>query len=88
MMKNEDSKRFCQRLDEHHQWPCSYMFKFILPATALTEFTDLFPNESIQFRESRNGKYTSVTMELNMESSQAVMGVYEKAATVPGIMSL
>lgn len=85
---SNDNERFCQRLDEHHQWPCPYMFKFIVPTEKLDDFKTLFPDEELALRESRTGKYTSVTMETTMCSSQSVMEVYEKAAQIPGIMSL
>jgi len=84
----QDKERFCQRLDEHHQWPCPYMFKFIVPTGNIDQFTALFPDQNLSFRESKTGKYTSVTLETTMCSSQAVMEIYEKAAKVPGIMSL
>lgn len=83
-----DQERFCQCLDEHHQWPCPYTFKFIVPSGTLKEFTALFPEEKLLFRESKNGKFTSVTMESTMCSSEEVLDVYKKAAEVPGVMSL
>lgn len=81
-------EQFRQALDDHHQWPCPYIYKFIMPTENLTQFTSLFPEEELQTRESKSGKYTSVTMVSTMCSSEEVMAVYEKAAQVPGLMSL
>ncbi len=85
---SDNHEQFCRRLDEHHQWPCPYTFKFIVPTTNLKDLTELFPEEKLSFRESKNGKFTSVTMESTMCSSGEVAAVYQKAAQVPGIMSL
>jgi len=86
-MTDQNSK-FQQVLDESHQWPCPYIFKFIVPTENLHMVESMFSDESLQKRESKNGKYTSVTMESDMCSSREVMDVYEKVATVPGVMSL
>lgn len=86
MSDNYDS--FCQKLDEHHDWPCPYMFKFIVPSANLGQLTELFSEFEFQLRESKNGKFTSVTIEHTMTSSQEVVKIYEKAAVVPGLMSL
>lgn len=84
----EKRAQFRQALDGHHQWPCPYVFKFIMPTENLPQFTALFPDESTQNRSSKTGKYTSVTMSSTMCSAEEVMAVYDKAAQIPGIMSL
>lgn len=81
-------EKFKQVLDEHHQWPCPYAFKFIVPSENLHLLNAIFPEENITTRESKTGKYTSVTFESNMCSGKHVMDVYKKAAQIPGIMSL
>lgn len=85
---NDNHEQFAQRLDEHHQWPCPYTFKFIVPTQNLEKLTEVFPDQQLSFRESKNGKFTSVTMESTMCSSKEVMDIYQKAAQVPGVMSL
>ena len=84
----DKQEQFKQVLDECHQWPCPYIYKFILPTENLSQLIALFPEETIETRESKTGKYTSVTMESHMCSSKDVMDVYTKAAEVPGLMSL
>ena len=81
-------EQFKQVLDQCHEWPCPYLYKFILPTENLTQLTDLFPEEEIKTRESKTGKYTRVTMETHKGSAQEVMDVYTKASQVPGLMSL
>ncbi|BCS87085.1 DUF493 family protein [Pseudodesulfovibrio sediminis] len=81
-------EKFKQTLDECHDWPCPYIYKFIVPTENLQLLVALFPKEELQTRESKTGKYTSVTMTSTMCSSHEVMAVYEKASQVPGLMSL
>ena len=81
-------KEFKQMLDDHHQWPCPYVFKFIIPSGQMDSFRELFPDTDMTTRESKSGKYISVTLESHMCSSHDVMAVYEKAGKIPGIMSL
>jgi putative lipoic acid-binding regulatory protein len=83
--KHEQFKRV---LDECHEWPCPYLYKFILPTKNLSQFVDLFPENTIETRESKNGKYTSITMQTHMASSKEVMDVYTKASQIPDLMSL
>ncbi len=81
-------EQFKQVLDGHHQWPCPYPFKFIVPSENLHLVVELFPDNELTTRESKSGKYTSITMETTMCASQEVMDVYEKASQIPGLMSL
>lgn len=84
----EKRERFRQALDDHHQWPCPYVYKFIMPSENFNLFVDLFPDARLETRQSRSGKYTSVTMVSTMCSADEVLAIYEKAAQVPGLMSL
>lgn len=85
---SDKKAQFKQVLDESHQWPCPYIFKFIVPSENLHLVEAFFPDTNIELRKSKNGKYTSVTVESTMCSSKDVMGIYEKVSTVPGVMSL
>ena len=62
--------------------------KFIVPSENLGQFRELFASETLETRPSRTGKYTSVTITSTMCSADEVMAVYEKAALIPGVMSL
>lgn len=84
----DKNRQFMETLDEHHDWPCPYVFKFILPTENLHHFEQEFSDYERSYKESSSGKYTSVTMEPTVCSSAEVMDVYERAACIPGIMSL
>ena len=78
------------KLEEHHQFPSTYLFKFIVPNNlhSLAEVEALFSNKAvITTRESKTGKYISVTgKEIVLESNE-VITVYRKAELIEGLMS-
>ena len=84
----DKTEQFKQVLNDHHQWPCPYVYKFIVPSEKMDQFRELFASEDLETRPSRTGKYTSMTLTSTMCSADEVMAVYEKAAQVPGVMSL
>lgn len=80
---------FKERLDGYYDWPCSYLFKFIAPSDRLEELVAIFDAEvDVQTRESRRGNYVSVTAEVEMGSSDEVVGVYRRAGEIDGVMPL
>ncbi len=79
---------FKEKLDGHYQWPALYMFKFIVPAGKETELKKLFPLHTSTEKASSQGKYTSVTFNMMMPSSDAVIDVYKKAASIEGVIAL
>ena len=67
-MNPEDEERLKllrEKLEEHHDWPSVYMFKFVIPTDQekLKQIHNIF-GESAEYRErlSKNGNYTSVTI--------------------------
>ena len=84
-----DYTTFAERLDQVHDWPCSYTFKFIVPKDRQGEVTCLFgPEAAIRKRASRTGKYISITIEAGMQSSAQVVAVYRQAGSIQGIVML
>ena len=79
---------FRQKLDEHYAWPALYMFKFIVPTGKENEVKVLFPYHTPTEKQSKQGNYTSVTVQLMMQSSDAVVEIYKKAALIEGIVAL
>ncbi len=75
-------------LDAHVQWPTTYVFKFIVPAAELNHLLALLDPLPYSTRESRTGRYVSVTSEVEMESSEHVIAVYRRMSAVKGLMSL
>lgn len=79
---------FQEKLDQHYTWPALYTFKFIVPHGREQQVRDLFPLHVMAAKESKQGKYTSLTFEMNVSSSAAIVAVYEKASVVEGIIAL
>jgi len=79
---------FREKLDGHHAWPELYTFKFIVPKGKENEVKELFPFHTAVEKQSKQGNYTSVTVQLMMQSSDAVIEIYKKAALIEGIVAL
>jgi uncharacterized protein len=79
---------FSKKLDDHYSWPSLYMFKFIVPAGKEEEVKKLFPKHTTTEKPSQKGNYISVTIQMMMPSSEAVIDVYVKAANIEGIVAL
>lgn len=77
-----------EKLDQHYAWPSLYVFKFILPKGKEIELISLFPNHTAKERASKNGNYTSITLEMMMPSSDAVIAVYIATYKIEGIIAL
>ncbi len=89
MPASTSTHEFKQRLDEHHQWPCTYMFKFIVPQDQTQNILNLFESrDELRTRPSRHGRYMSVTAKCTVSSSEEVVAVYQAAAQVEGVISL
>ncbi|MBS3778996.1 MAG: DUF493 domain-containing protein [Desulfovermiculus sp.] len=89
MSSSPSTQQFKQRLDEHHQWPCTYMFKFIVPLQQTQKILDLFESrDELHTRPSRYGRYMSVTARCTVSSSDEVVAVYQAASQVQGVISL
>jgi len=79
---------FRQKLDEHYAWPALYTYKFIVPKGKEQEVKDLFPFHPSTERNSKQGNYTSITVHVMMQSSDAVVEIYKRAAQIEGIVAL
>jgi hypothetical protein len=77
-----------EKLNNHYAWPALYTFKFIVPKGKEIEVTTLFPNHIATERISKNGNYTSITFQMMMPSSEAVVAVYVSTSKVEGIIAL
>ena len=77
-----------EKLEDVHEWPCDYTFKFIMPAAIVDDFVAILGKHSYDTRPSRTGKYTSITAVVRVESSEDVIAFYRAAATFEGVISL
>lgn len=75
-------------LDKTHSWPTLYLFKFIVPCERRSDLLPLLPLGQIEERESRNGKYVSISIHAVMSDADAVIDVYQRVAKIPGVLSL
>lgn len=87
-MDQERMKAFKRLLEEEHEWPGPYSFKFIVPSEKIDLVSQLLPDVEMTTRFSGKGKYTSVSFQLQCKSADDVIDVYEKVKNIPGIMSL
>lgn len=84
----ESREDFIRMLDQEHQWPTTYMFKFIVPKGKEELVVALFPKGKTSIKSSSKGKYRSVTSKMVMSSAQEVLDIYEKANDIEGVLAL
>lgn len=88
MSRTVNIESFKKKLDSLHAWPSLYMFKFIVPSGKEHEVFALFPNNELKTKKSSNGNYVSVTAQVMMRSSEAVMKKYREAHKIEGVLAL
>ncbi len=91
MLNAETKQRLKERLDQVHEWPGVYMFKFIFePDEArLARVLALFPPESEILRKySTGGKYLSLTVKEVMITADDVVDRYDRASEIDGVIVL
>jgi len=74
-------------------WPTAYLYKFIVKSEnhKIAEIEALFDNLGavINTTESKNGKYTSVSINVKMKNPNAVIEKYKEVAeNIEGVISL
>ncbi|WP_034040423.1 DUF493 family protein [Wocania ichthyoenteri] len=74
-------------------WPTEYLYKFIVKSDLekIAKLEAIFDNMGavINTKESKNGKYTSVSVNLLMRNPDAVIEKYKEVAEkVEGVISL
>jgi putative lipoic acid-binding regulatory protein len=85
-------ERIKKLLNENHEWPSLFMFKFVVPSEnekiAKTEALVNSETAEIRLRPSSKGNYTAVTIRVVMVSAQAVLDVYAEARKIDGLIAL
>jgi len=81
------------QLSETTQWPSEYLYKFIVISdeNKITQIENIFDNTGavISTKESKNGKYTSVSINVVMKNPDAVVQKYQEVTSnVEGVISL
>ena len=83
-----DEHAFKEKLENSHDVPGKYIFKFIVKPEHQVKVESLLKGAEIKLKPSSGNKYLSVTMQKKMASSQEVIEVYKEAYKIEGIISL
>ena len=90
--KEEFYKKLKEKLNEDTKFPSKYLYKFIVPSSKeKIEAVEAIFNEGgavINKKESKTGKFTSVSIQVIIESADAVIEKYLLAEKIEGIISL
>ncbi|MFT5146208.1 MAG: DUF493 family protein [Flavobacteriales bacterium] len=80
------------QLDDTTDFPADYLYKFIVPASEnqVKEVESIFNNTGavINTKNSKTGKYVSVSIILKLNSSDEIIAYYRKVEKIKGIISL
>ncbi|WP_273274440.1 DUF493 family protein [Maribacter polysiphoniae] len=95
-MNKENPEEFYTRLrtqlEESTQWPSLYLYKFIVltDEDKINQIHSIFNNLGavIDSKLSKNGKYTSLSIQVNLENPDAVIEKYKKVGVIEGVISL
>jgi uncharacterized protein len=84
--------RLREELNNTSTWPSEYLYKFIVPTDAkkIEEVENAFDNLGavIQTTQSKTAKYTSISINVMMETPENVIEKYVELSTIEGIISL
>ena len=73
-------------------WPSDYLFKFIVPTNtdSIKRIHGVFDNTGavIELKESKTGKYTSLSVTVNLKNPEEVVRFYKEVGAIDGVISL
>ena len=85
-------KSFREKLEENHNFPEDYLYKFIFPNdnAKMTDLYQIFDKikYTISTRESKNGKYISASILAFVLDADQVIDLYKKVAQIEGVVML
>ncbi|QLG46734.1 DUF493 family protein [Costertonia aggregata] len=85
-------KRLKEQLDESTTWPSDYLYKFIVPTESdkIGKIQDIFDNTGavIESKQSKKGKYTSISVTVNLKNPDEVIQKYKEVGKLKGVISL
>jgi len=95
-MENQKSEEFYKRLKEelllNTPWPSDYLYKFIIPTDKdkIDQIHKIFDNTGavIESKQSRKGKYTSISVTVNLANPDEVIRKYKEVGKIEGVISL
>lgn len=85
-------ERLKVELDLSNTWPAEYLFKFIVPTDKekIQKVEAAFDcmGAVIKTTKSKTGKFTSISIDVQMKDAQEIIDKYIEVSTVEGIISL
>lgn len=95
-MTDKNSDEFYSKLKdqllETSSWPSNYLYKFIVltDQEKIKRIQKIFDNMGavIESKKSKNGKYTSLSVTVNLKSPDEVIAKYKEVGTIEGVISL
>jgi putative lipoic acid-binding regulatory protein len=85
-------ERLRLELNNNTSWPTKYLFKFIVPNDQykIDQVENAFNNMGavIDTKQSKTGKYNSISIHVQMQDAQNIIDKYLELSTVEGIISL
>lgn len=88
----EPFKGLKEKLDETTTFPTKYLYKFIVPAeqSKVKEIENIFNfgGAVIETKDSKTGKYTSLSIMIEMQSSDQIIEKYIEVGHIKGVISL
>lgn len=94
---DEKTIEFYKRLKEelnsvNKTWPSKYLYKFIVPTDSdkIAAVEKAFDRMGavIDTRQSKTGKFTSVSVDVVMDNADSIINKYQEVSTIEGIISL
>lgn len=83
-----DENAFKEKLENNHEFPGEYIFKFIVKPEHQAEVESLLEDAKVKLKPSSGNKYVSITLIKKMGSSEEVIETYKRAHTIEGIIAL
>ena len=79
-------------LDNSNSWPALYLFKFIVPSVndnvERVELAFDCKGAVIKTTKSKTGRFTSISVDVQIKDSQEIIDKYLEVSTIEGIVSL
>lgn len=90
--KKDFYKSLKEKLDDTTTFPSKYLYKFIVPAdekkVAAIESIFNYGGVVIDTKSSKTGKYTSISILMEMQNSDEIIKNYEEVGMIKGVISL
>ena len=89
---DEFYKRLKIQLADSTKWPSLYLYKFIVLTDddKIRRVHEVFNNTGavIDSKKSKKGKYTSLSITVNLKNPDEVIAKYKKVGEIDGVISL